>query len=100
MFRKNAREDDIDNQHIETDTNIPEAPVNEEDAVVPADAAFENKYGSVQNAYEEGFASAQGARNLTAETDGAVKNPETFDDAGTGRTETSIEEENAGLADS
>lgn len=100
MFRKNTREDDIAQQHIETDTNIPEGPVNEYDAVVPVDAALENKYGSVQNAYEEGFAASSGVRNLTAETDGAVQSPETGDEDGTNQTRTSVDLENAGLAES
>jgi len=50
-------------------------------------------------AYEEGFASASGVRPETASTGGRIRHPESKDKARTSAL-TSIEEENAGLADS
>lgn len=53
-------------------------------------------YIDAETSYEEGFASASGVRNETAESGGRLKHPETKDDA---RVPGSIEHENAGLAD-
>jgi hypothetical protein len=97
---RNRPTERMSNEHIVTDTNLPEGPVNENDAVIPVDARFENKFGSVQKAYNEGFASAQGVHNETAETDGAANAPELQDAALTPeRAVNPIEQENAGLAD-
>jgi hypothetical protein len=67
---------------------------------VAVDEAMDKKYGNIQNAYEEGFASAHGVRNETAESSGRVRHPEMADDTRPDRTPDSIEEENPGLADS
>jgi hypothetical protein len=66
---------------------------------VATDEAMDKKFGNIQNAYEEGFASADGVRGGTAETDGRVKHPEKGDDTNPKRTTNSIENENPGLAD-
>lgn len=65
---------------------------------IAVDAAMEQKYGNIQNAYEEGFASASGVRGATAETSGRIKHPEKLDDA-PARQNNPIADENAGLAD-
>ena len=56
--------------------------------------------GLLQKGYNEGFSSASGVRNETAETGGRVKNPEIHDEDGTNKPVTTIDKENAGLADS
>ena len=61
--------------------------------------AMDKKFGNMQNAYEEGFASADGVRGGTAETDGRVTHPEKGDDSIPKRTPDFIENENPGLAD-
>ena len=66
---------------------------------VATDEAIEKKFGNMQHAYEEGFASSNGVRGGTAETDGRVKHPEEGDDSKPARTPESIEDENPGLAD-
>lgn len=52
-----------------------------------------------QNALEEGFASADGVRGVTAASGGRIKHPEKSDDPVLSRTPQSIENENPGLAD-
>lgn len=52
-----------------------------------------------QNALEEGFASADGIRGVTAASGGRIKHPEKSDDARPSRIPASIENENPGLAD-
>lgn len=66
---------------------------------IATDKAIDKKFGTIQNAYEEGFAAADGVRGGTAESDGRVKHPERVDDSRPKRTPTSIENENPGLAD-
>ena len=66
---------------------------------VATDEAMDKKFGNIQNAYEEGFASADGVRSGTAESDGRVKHPEKGDDTTPKRTPDFIEDENPGLAD-
>lgn len=53
-----------------------------------------------KQAYEEGFASASGVRPETAETGGRIRAPERKDAAQIDPVPKSIEEENAGLAES
>ena len=66
---------------------------------VATDEAMDKKFGNIQNAYEEGFASADGVRGGTAESDGRVKHPEKGDNSIPATIPTSIEDENPGLAD-
>ena len=66
---------------------------------IATDEAIDKKFGNIQNAYEEGFASSDGLRGGTAETDGRVKYPEKGDDTTPKRIPNSIEDENPGLAD-
>ena len=66
---------------------------------IATDETVDKKFGNIQRAYEEGFASADGVRGGTAETDGRVKHPEKGDDSRPKRTPDSIENENPGLAD-
>jgi hypothetical protein len=67
---------------------------------IATDEAMEKKFGDLQHAYEEGFASASGVRAGTAETDGSVKHPETSDEAArANRVRNPNDDENAGLAD-
>ena len=66
---------------------------------IATDESMKKKFGTIQNAYEEGFASADGVRAGTAESDGRVKHPEKGDDSIPKRTPNSIENENPGLAD-
>jgi len=66
---------------------------------IATDEAMDKKFGNIQNAYEEGFASADGVRAGTAESDGRVKHPEKGDDTRPKRTPDFIENENPGLAD-
>lgn len=49
--------------------------------------------------YEEGFAAASGVRPETAATGGRIKHPETKDASNPDPVPSSIEKENAGLAD-
>ena len=66
---------------------------------IATDEAIDKKFGNLQRAYEEGFASADGVRGGTAETNGRVTHPEKGDDTKPKRTLDSIENENPGLAD-
>jgi len=66
---------------------------------IATDKSPEEKFGNLQRAYEEGFASADGVRGGTAETNGRVKHPEKGDDSRPKRTPDSIANENPGLAD-
>jgi len=66
---------------------------------IATDEAVDKKFGNIQRAYEEGFASADGIRGGTAETNGRVRHPEKGDDTTPKRTPDSIENENPGLAD-
>ena len=66
---------------------------------VATDEAMDKKFGNLQHAYEEGFASSNGVRGGTAESDGRVKHPEEMDDSRPSRTPQSIEDEDPGLAD-
>jgi hypothetical protein len=66
---------------------------------VATDEAVDKKFGNLQRAYQEGFASSDGVRGGTAETDGRIKRPEQGDDSRPKRTPDSIEDENPGLAD-
>jgi hypothetical protein len=66
---------------------------------IATDEAIDKKFGTLQHAYEEGFAASDGVRGGTAETDGRVKHPEEGDDSKPKRTPQSIEDENPGLAD-
>ena len=66
---------------------------------IATDEAMDEKFGNIQNAYEEGFAAADGVRGGTVESDGRVKHPEKGDDSIPKRTPTYIENENPGLAD-
>jgi hypothetical protein len=67
--------------------------------IIATDEVMDKKFGNMQRAYEEGFASADGVRGGTAETNGRVKHPEKGDDTTTKRPKNSIEDENPGLAD-
>lgn len=64
------------------------------------DEAMQDKNAQAQHVYEEGFAASSGVRQETAETGGRIKHPEMKDDSRPDRVPDSIEEENAGLADS
>ena len=66
---------------------------------IATDGAIDKKFGTMQHAYEEGFAASDGVRGGTAETDGSVKHPEEVDDTLPSRTPKFIEDENPGLAD-
>jgi len=64
------------------------------------DVAIDKKFGNIQHAYEEGFASSDGVRGGTAESDGSILHPEHGDNSIPSRTPESIDDENPGLADS
>ncbi len=64
------------------------------------DTIMKEPYTERMGGYREGFASASGVRGETAETDGRIGSPERKDRARrTGAVGTSIDDENAGLAD-
>ena len=56
--------------------------------------------GEVAEQYREGFAASAGIRPETAETGGRARTPEAADKATPDPVPTSLEKENAGLADS
>ena len=63
-------------------------------------ARFDGTGDVTGKSYREGFAASSGVRNETAETGGRVRAPEMGDNSRPDRVPNSIEEENAGLADS
>ncbi|MEJ0010373.1 MAG: hypothetical protein WDN72_07650 [Alphaproteobacteria bacterium] len=64
-----------------------------DDAISPRDN------GELQEQYEEGFASASGVSNETAESGGRIRHPEAQDKARPDGVPAQLEDENAGLAD-
>jgi hypothetical protein len=68
---------------------------------IAADEMMKRKNSGLEReGYEEGFASASGVRNETAETGGRVQHPEAKDRSRPDPVSPSIEDENAGLAES
>jgi hypothetical protein len=65
---------------------------------IAVDETPEKKYGNLCNAYEEGFASGNGIRGNTDETD-VVRRPDRLEDSHPERVADSIEDENLGLID-
>lgn len=66
---------------------------------IAVDETIEHKFGNLQRAYNEGFASADGVRGATFDTDGRVVHPEQGDEAMKDSPHNTIEDENPGLAD-
>ena len=66
---------------------------------IAADMPIDQKFGNLQNAYEEGFAASDGIRGVTAASGGRIRHPEKGDAPLIDSVPESIEDENPGLAD-
>jgi hypothetical protein len=64
------------------------------------DQPMSKKFGNIQRAYEEGFAAADGIMSANTDPDGGIIHPAVGDASLPSRAPDTIEDENAGLADS
>jgi hypothetical protein len=69
------------------------------ETLIAVDDTTEHKFGNLQRAYNEGFASADGVRGGTAATNGRVLHPEKGDGLKPNSPPNPVDDENPGLAD-